>query len=899
MRPIIWMLAAVFMALASVANAELFSGGDAVNFELPNGMKVILLENHKAPVVAFQAWVNVGSSDEGPGTYGMAHVHEHMLFKGTQKRGVGEIARDVEGAGGDINAWTSFDQTVYHLVLASRFFDTGLDILADALRSSTFDPDELKRELQVVLEEIRRGNDMPSRRISEDLFELAYAKHPYGRPIIGYDKVVEKFTREQILDFYHRWYAPNNMTFVVVGDFDAKKAKAKIRKAFAGFKKEKLPKRHNITEPEQKSMRAKLLRQNVQETHFTFAFHIPDIKSEDMPALDLLSMVLSHGESSRLNQRIKEEQGLVNGISAYSYSPRDAGLFIVQAALNDQKIEKALTNSVQEVVRTRYEPVSHEELRRAKINIISEAVYEKETVEGQARKLGFYQTVLGDLSWEKQYYDRIEAVTPADIQRVADKYFRPDNVTVVGLLPDHVQKDVKADRLKSWVMAGFKRAAEGGKQKHRAGEVETLTLKNGVRLVLKENHDLPVLSVKAVSLGGILYETKETNGLSNMVARVWTKGTPDKSAFVIAKSIESMAGSLDAISGRNSLGLSMEVLSQFTDEGMHLLVDVLRHPTFDDKELEIERRNVLEYLRSLEDNLSAFVFKNFMKELCGDHPYSMHVAGTKENVERFKRADLQSFYERIVKPDNLVISIVGDFNSKHMKDVLERELGDWHPVPFQRITAQPLQAVTNARSSEVFRKKEQAHLVYGFIGPALTSEDRYALEVLNTVLSGQGGRLFLELRDKQSLAYSVSSFYQEALGSGFFGVYIGTDPRKLDQAMTGIRKELERVTTTKITKAELDRAIKYIVGSFEIDLQRNSALAASFGYNELYGLGWDEYQKYTKRVLKVNTDDVLRVAKKYIDLQHPTVSVIRPPAQENAQRPESGDHMGTSQPAAM
>src|SRR6478609_36225 len=203
-----------------------------VRYQLDNGLTVVLQENHAAKVVAFQAWVAVGSADEPADLAGIAHVFEHMLFKGTARRGVGQIAQEVEAAGGEINAWTSFDQTVYHLVMASRFFDTGLDILADALQNSSFDPQELERELKVVLEEVKQGEDNPARVATQTLFGTSYLKHPYRLPVIGYTKTVKSFTRERLLDFFHRWYVANNVTLVVVGDFDPQKAKKKIAEAF-------------------------------------------------------------------------------------------------------------------------------------------------------------------------------------------------------------------------------------------------------------------------------------------------------------------------------------------------------------------------------------------------------------------------------------------------------------------------------------------------------------------------------------------------------------------------------------------------------------------------------------------------------------------------------------------
>ena len=213
---------------------------------LSNGLTVLLQENHAAPVVAFQAWVGVGSADETPDEAGIAHVFEHMLFKGTERRGVGQIAQEIEAAGGDINAWTSFDQTVYHLVLAARYFDTGLDILADAVQRSSFDPVELERELKVVLEEIKQGEDSPSRTVTQSLFSSAFTKHPYRRPVIGWERTVKKLKRDKLLQFFRKWYVASNITLVVVGDFDSDTALAKIEKAWGGAKRGRILNPHCV-----------------------------------------------------------------------------------------------------------------------------------------------------------------------------------------------------------------------------------------------------------------------------------------------------------------------------------------------------------------------------------------------------------------------------------------------------------------------------------------------------------------------------------------------------------------------------------------------------------------------------------------------------------------------------
>src|SRR5215510_12143816 len=241
--------------------------GPMLKTTLPNGLKVIVEENHASRVVAAQVWVRVGSADELPAEAGLAHVHEHMLFKGTTQRKVGEIAADVEGAGGDINAWTSFDQTVYHVTIASRELDVALDILSDAVQHSTFDADELGRELEVVLEELRRGNDTPSRVASEMLFETAYRAHPYRRPVIGYVESVKSFTRDGILAFYRRWYQPRNMCLVVTGDVKSDEVVEKAERLFEpSLNAGDLPNRTRTIEPVQSELRVVTKTQDIQET---------------------------------------------------------------------------------------------------------------------------------------------------------------------------------------------------------------------------------------------------------------------------------------------------------------------------------------------------------------------------------------------------------------------------------------------------------------------------------------------------------------------------------------------------------------------------------------------------------------------------------------------------------
>jgi zinc protease len=864
---------------------------NAVRYQLPNGLSVVLQENHAAKVVAFQAWVAVGSADEPPELAGIAHVFEHMLFKGTARRGVGQIAQEVEAAGGEINAWTSFDQTVYHLVLASRFFDTGLDILSDALQSSSFDPGELERELKVVLEEVKQGEDNPSRVATQALFGAAFTRHPYRRPVIGYTKTVKSFTRERLLDFFQRWYVANNVTLVIVGDFDAKRAQAAIAASWGKMTSRPLA-RPDRKEPAQKASRAKVVTQDVRETQIGVAFHIPGIHHDDTAALDLLAIILGQGDSSRLTRGLKRRDQLVTDGFAYAYTPRDPGLLVAGATLPPEQLDAAFAGLLDETFRLRHEEVSETELQKAKTIIESDAVYQKETVQGQARKLGFFETVGGGVDWEDEYNRQVRAVTPETLMAAAKKYLTVDNATVAALVPekDKDKKSGDARKLEERVLAALETASDEAEARwappaatpssSRDEEVVRIKLPSGARLLVKRDPSVGLVAMRAVWMGGLRYEDPRTNGVNNLLASLVTRGTRTRSGDELAHEVEAMAGSIGGFSGRNSFGVRGELLARHWERGLELLADCILDPAFSDEELEKERRQALEEIRTQADNISSETFRLFQQTLYPKHPYRLDVIGTADSVASLTRRRLVDYYKRHMAPSQMTLAIVGDVDPQAVVAKARALFGSASkaaaapPDP----PAAPWDAAHPVVAQQVFRfqNKQQAHVVYGFPGTTITDGDRFALEVLATILSGQGGRLFVELRDKRGLAYRVSAFSVEGVDPGYFAVYIATSPENLAVAKSGIEDELGKIAATPVPKTELERAKRYLVGAHEISLQRRAALASTLAFHEAYGVGWDEYRRYAPGILAVSAADVQRVAKKYLDVSRAIVATVKP-----------------------
>ncbi len=888
--------------MAKSVRASRSSGGHPrtpAAYTLRNGLRVVLAPDDRSPVASFAMWVKVGSADERNEEAGLAHVLEHMLFKGTETRGVGAIAQEIEGCGGDINAYTSFDTTVYYTTLASRFFDNGLDVIVDAVTRPAIDANELAMEKEVILEEIKRDGDQPGRKVSHALFRAAYAKHPYGKPVIGRRELVAGFDRPTVRGFYEKWYVPSNMLFVIAGDFELGDAKEKVERALAHFAGPKPPKRVRTPEPVQEGMRGESLVEDISDVHFEAAFHIPALASPQTPALDALAIALGQGDRSRLPWRVRRGKRLVTGVSAYAFTPADPGLFFVSASVPTATAEAGAIEVMRETFRVLREPVNEEELTRAKISIEGDTVYERETVQGIARKLGFYEAVAGGLDREKKYLDAIKHLEPKDLRKAAENWLHPDNLTVATIGPAAsvpafarlraAAYDVWEDAVRS-PRAATRRAKEHpkhvpaprakGPKKDKRPE-ERLVLPGGMALIVRREPAVPLISFRGVFLGGLRFEQDETNGLTHMLARVHCKGTADRSFAEIARAMDRFAGGVSGFSGFNSFGVRMDALSRHFGEAAELFCDILQRPTFEQREVEHERTQVLEAIKSLEDHPASWVMRTFTKTLYQRHPYRLPMMGDADRIAKVTSADLSAFYERLAVPANLSISVVGDVDTDEVVDRFQEGLagfGGGRSFVVPNVPPEP--PIETPREVMLSKQdKEQAHIALGFQGVSFTDPARYALELIASAMSGQGGRLFMELRDKQALAYSVTAFSQEALDPGYFCVYMATDGKKLGKAIEGIKLEVEKLRRDGLTAEELERTKRQIVGSFEIDLQRAAARAANLAFNDRYGLGYREYLEYPGKVLAVTRDEIIEAARRFLDPQRSVLAVVRPEAE--------------------
>ncbi|MGM0426219.1 MAG: M16 family metallopeptidase [Thermodesulfobacteriota bacterium] len=849
----------------------------AERYRLDNGLTVILKQDQSAPVASIQLWVKTGSANETENEAGLTHLIEHMIFKGTPARKTGEIARAIESAGGHINAYTSFDRTVYYVEIPRSRFDTGVDVLLDAVQHSLFDPQELKREKEVVLEEYRRSLDIPERKLSWDVMDLCYNRHPYGRPIIGYEETIRTFSRQDILSYMDKWYTPDNMVLVAVGDFEPEQALHTIKGLVKEFPERGGAEASRPEEPPQTAFRKSVKQAQVEQVYMDLCWHIPALTHRDMYPLDILEVILGHGKSSRLYKGLKMEGNLVHDFSARAYALADPGLFSIEATLSPDMLNNSLRAMAQEIRKLTREAVPEAELQKARAIVEADFVFGMEDMSGQAGTLGFFQTMTGDMNNADHYLKRLQRVTAADLRRVVRTYFRPENLSIGILGPEQEALTVDKDTITNlFELRDPEKAAGSHGDPETVTKARMITLPTGMQLVVKENHNIPAVSITGAFLGGTRLEKQTQWGISNFTGQMLTRGTSERTLSDIASTVESWGARLNGFSGRNSIGVSARFLSKDLFPGLALVADVVQNSTFPESEIAKVKTDILAGIRAKKDRPMALLFDLFYETLYPRSPYGHPVSGTQETIEDMTRSDLRKWYRQIAFPSNFVLSVVGNVDSAQLIPYVET-LFSGFPASDNQIPPIPTEPpLKEVREAHIQRPGAQTHLVRGYLGAGLKSTENPAMALLKTALSGQSGRLFNQLRDKQSLAYAVTAFRRPGLDTGAFGVYLACDPAKLNEAKISISKQLESVREKGITPKELEEAKTYLLGNLAIGHQTNASQAMRMALDELYGLGYDGQKRYIEKIKSVTREDIQAAVRKIIAPQKYVIVTVGP-----------------------
>lgn len=852
----------------------LFSSLNVV--DLPYGCRLICQVETARPVVAVYAWVHAGSAYERPPKEcGIAHMVEHMLFKGTHQQGVGDLARVIEGQGGSLNAWTSHDETVLHAVGPASAVSIFLQGIADALFFPSLDPQELIREKQVVLEEIRHGENSPVHRISDRIFEVSYPKGGYGRPILGTVQSVTAFEPQDLAAFHRRWYTPDNITFVVVGDVDPHAVQEQLAHVIPERKTQQR------TVPAATVRKAsgtlEILRGNCTEAYLYCSWPLPSYHFDSTPFYDLLAEILGEGESSRLSTALKRRDSLVLDAYASAFTPRGPGLFLVGAVLAPENASRLLEALAVQMQGLHY--ITPAELDRARTSVESERLSTLQTVQGMARLLGFYQSTVGDCRGFERYEQTLQRVKVADLEKTASQLLA-SKATAVLMLPEtyNVDEEILQEAFhRAFAPSSQDKSGRATETKQETQTVFEYRIPNGPKLLVLPDSRLPLVAARVGFKGGLLRENSEISGINPLLASVLTRGADCLPGDTLHAIIEKQGGVFQSFSGRNSVGLRMDLLSRGRETGLSLLCRSLRSPAFFPEEVRRERELAREAVRAEADMHAVQAMRLFERARYGEkHPMALNISGQLSSLSRLRRQQLQEYYATHYPLSDATFVVTGDVDPESTAELIAGEFAHLPAAP--KAPDLYVDAPDHPVMQHAYKRKNitQNHIVIGFPGVDLHHPDRFALEMAARLLDGQSGRLFLDLRDRRGLAYQVSCTSLEGLAPGYFVAYLVTHPEQTEQAMDGVLEHFARLCAEVPSEEEFERTRNHIIGTHEIGLQRRSSIAASVFFGDLYGLGWDSYLRYRKALESVTPEDIKRVSVKYLKPSSLIIAIYGP-----------------------
>jgi zinc protease len=852
---------------------------------LPNGLTVLLRRDASAPVVAIVTHVKAGYFDETDDVVGIAHVLEHMYFKGTPRRGVGELAKQTKAVGGYLNAGTIYDHTVYYAVVPSSGFVRALDVQADAYNHSLIDADELGRELEVIIQEAKRKADNPGAVATETLYEMLFDRHRMRRWRIGREDGLRLLTRDDVVGFYRNFYRPGNTVLSVVGDVDPDAALREIEARYGAASPGEPRRTPGPVETAPLDFRYRELTGDVAQAQLAFGWRTVPTRHPDTAPLELLSTILGQGRASRLYRAVRERK-LASSVSAYDYSPTEVGVFVVQTEGPADTLRDAARAAWGEVLSVCRHGVLPSEVERAQRIVEARMIRRMEDMEGQATHLAEWEALGG---WElgDEVFERLMACTNAQVIGAAQRYLVPDQTAALvyrpaGAVP--VAADVPAMRallaaapaaplpVPAPVSPPPRPVSQAAVFEREEAGVRVYRTAHGVPVLVRRKPGAAMAHVGVFVQGGAIEETQVDAGLTLLMAHTALKGTRTRSAEAIAEAGERLGGSVNAAVGGESFGWSISVPSGRYAAAVGLLADVVQHAMLADEALERERATALAEASAMRDDMYRYPMRLALGAAYGGHPYGLPVGGSEASLRAITGDAVRAWHASRVLRSAAVVAVVGDADPGELAATAARAFGE---LEYQAPAAPPAPEWPAREVAAVEpRDKAQTALCLLFPGPSRLDDDRYAAGLVAGIASGLGGRFFDELREKRSLAYTVHAFASERRLAGTFGAYIATSPEREEQARAGLLAEFARFVEAPVTAQELADAQTYALGVHAIRLQRGGAVLS-----DVIGAWLDgrlsELAEFEGRVRAVTAERIQAMAGRYFDPARRVEGIVR------------------------
>ncbi len=833
---------------------------------LENGLTVILKAHRTAPVVSVRMYCRTGSiyEQEYIGA-GMSHLFEHLLHGSATSTRTEEQSRIIlDELGGNTNAYTSFDVTCYFINTGKENAGRAIGLLGDWITDPTFPQEAFEREWGVVQRELERDVDDPERQSHYLLMETMFQVHPARHPIIGHKAVVQALTKDDIVGYYKRMYVPDNIVVAIAGDIDLDVTLGEVRQRFAGFQRRRMPTIVLPNEPEITTPRTASRPMKVSSAILQLAWPSIELTHPDLYALDVLSYVLTQGDSSLLARTVRDA-GLTYSISSSSWTPHWArGMFVIDARLAPDKLEPARAAVLQQVTRVQNELIAPADLEKAKRQKAAEHVFASQTAEDVASMMAMDYIGTGDIHFSQAYTDSIQKVTAEQVREVAQRYLRPERLATISVVPEAAA----ATRPASGQVAGPQ-------------PVRKVVLENGLRCLIGVDHTTPLVAMQSFMLAGTLFETPKTNGLSQLAAYLAQRGTGTRSAADIAGFFDSRGGSLGATSGSNTVYFQAQVLADDFAPAFEVFADVVLNPSFPAGELDLYRPQILDAIERVDESWRNELMSYARRKFQPESPYGLHEIGSPDVIGKATREDVERFYRGQLAAGNMVVAIYGDVDPDKA-EALVRKLFTGLPAGGPKI---PVVAAAKApeRPQLFIKAKGSERMAAGIcIGyPGMTMADRNeraVMAVLDSVVSGYRyptGWLHEALRGgRQDFVYEVHAMNRPGLIPGTFQVYAACQPERVNEVYRIFRANLDKAVKGEFTPEEIERAKTIIVTSETTERQTNLERAMGEAIDELYGLGYDSQAKFIEAVRAAGPEDLRKMAERYFTT--PIVAVVTP-----------------------
>lgn len=868
---------------------------------LDNGLTVLLKPQPGSGSVAIVTWVKAGYFHEDDPVAGISHVIEHMYFNGTPTRPDPEaISRQTKGIGGELNAGTIYDHTSYYVIVPAARFAEALEVQADAFQNPLFDAGVLEKEMQAILQEARRKLDDPSAFGREKMFAMAFQKHRMRRWRIGQEEGLRTLTREQLVRYYEDHYRPANTVLAVVGDVDSDEAFGQIQRLYGGQPRGQLRKHTGPSEGAQREFRYQRLTGDVSRNYMFLGFHTPGQRHRDVPALEVLATILGAGTSSRLNLALKEKLGVVTSISASSFQFEDVGMLEIDAIADMRDLDRAAREIFVEIERVKQFGVTDDELARARTLMATARGFSLEEVLGQASTLAHYEA-MGDYRLADQEMADLEAVTSADVQRVARSYLQLSNASLLEYCGAEAPEGRPAADMSAHLHGAVLAAAavmdpaapaaaapsyldraqlaqwsQRAAAPPRTGSgVQRFQLPKGAVLVVREDHRAPTVSMGAYFRGGRIDESQNTSGRLRLMQRMMTKQTQTRSVEQLARETEALGSSIGRVATDDWFGFTMGTLGANAPYALDILFDVLANPRFSRDQLDREKEAHLMAIRGVEDQSSSYAHQLLREALFGEHPYGLPELGSARVLQYMLMDRLEAAHVDAVRPEALVLAVAGDVDPQLIREMAAAYLERWtvggEPLPgaasdfYKADRFLAMEPLTDSRQKEASRDRSQTAMMVAFRTVPEGHPDSYALDVLQSITGGMGGSFFEQIRTKRGLAYQVSTFSSTRAMAGYFGCYVACTPDSAQAVQQLVLDLFGRLKTNPPSQQDVERAVQYVTGTYRTGLQTSRAQAAQLAVLELLGRPLSEYDDYPRRVAATTRDDLARVAAAYFD----------------------------------